>query len=299
MADIRNGLKGESSESASKASAKAKIILSRSKREIQKRPFKPIFKSRVGELSYYLADITFMPSAHSSAMKRANKGYTNMLTAIESGTRYMYVKPMKTKTAIEVAETMRDIILETYEDDSCITNLITDDGKEFVNNTFSSLMQDYEIEHEIKHSDDKYRLSIVNIWHRYLKQWLYEEMIDKDTLDWVSQLPTVVQRINEHINTNLGYSAQDIRDDIHDTNDETRGLYYNEIKELECERGQKGMDDIKRIKVGARVRIREYKEPLSSGPRARQKWSNEVYAVTEQVGTRFRLINEDGDAAIV
>src|SRR5215472_15856948 len=66
---------------------------------------------------------------------RENKGFKYILMVIDAFSKYLWAKPLKSKTGEEVTRAMKEILKERRP-----SNLQTDHGKEFYNSQFQSLM---------------------------------------------------------------------------------------------------------------------------------------------------------------
>ena len=75
---------------------------------------------------------------------RLNKGFNYILTVINCFTKLADALPLRDKTAQTVANAMSQIIQRSKNK---IKHLQTDDGKEYFNKIFSSLMDKYNINH--------------------------------------------------------------------------------------------------------------------------------------------------------
>ena len=83
------------------------------------------------------------------ALSRCNHGYKYILTVIDVFSKVAYVRPLKNKTGIHVAETMESI-LENI--DAPVRNVQTDEGTEFYNKSFKNVMKKFNINHYSTHS---------------------------------------------------------------------------------------------------------------------------------------------------
>lgn len=109
-----------------------------------------VFKSRkkhVGDYAryssdggYIQADITFYSR---DGVPARNEGYESILTVIDVLTRYAFARPLRSKSADEVARALKDVF-EEYEEtfETPVREMQTDYGKEFVNSSVKGLLDD-------------------------------------------------------------------------------------------------------------------------------------------------------------
>lgn len=73
-----------------------------------------------------------------------NKDYRYALTVIDIFSKYAWVRPLKSKTGVEVTSVMKSI----FQSDLRVPKKMhADQGKEFYNKHFQSLMHNYKIQH--------------------------------------------------------------------------------------------------------------------------------------------------------
>ena len=91
-------------------------------------------------------------------LARYNKGNRYLLMVIDTLSKYTWVEPVKAKTGVAVTEAFGKIMKRS--DGGKPQKLQTDNGKEFYNHTFQTLMKDKDIVHFSTKGDTK--ASIVN-----------------------------------------------------------------------------------------------------------------------------------------
>lgn len=99
-----------------------------------------------------LFDTLSIDLADMSEFAEENDGCTFLLVVIDIFSKKLYVRPLKRKTMKEVAENMEDILKDIkYK----VTNIQSDNGTEFKNKVFKSLMHKYGINHYFSYSPIK------------------------------------------------------------------------------------------------------------------------------------------------
>ena len=193
--------------------------------------------------------------------KHANNGYQYILILIDCFTKMAYGVPLKNKTGFATTRAMEKILndLDLYPN-----TLITDQGLEFYNKSFQSLLKEFGIHHySIK---SKMKASIVERLIRTLKMRIERYLYDRNTKRWISYLPHLINNYNG-------------------TPHRTIGLPPDQVTEQNREQVFKRMfPNINvrirpRLSVGDRVRIVRDKTIFSKG--YSRNWSKEVYKITE------------------
>jgi hypothetical protein len=164
----------------------------------------------------YMCDIVFPKYAQDAkSMKKANGGNTCILVVMEIRTRFVYVRPMKTKGAREVCETFREIYTHIINDEARSFNSLTHDaGSEFDNELWHRLLREIlprsfldendegallpVITEHTKEPQDRFSMGIIDRFCLTLKTWIEEWQIAHDSLSWRDALVPVVARFNAH-----------------------------------------------------------------------------------------------------
>ena len=97
---------------------------------------------------------------------RENKGHSYILTVINAFSKCAWAVAIKSKSAADVAIAFETILKKH----TAPKNLQTDDGNEFMNKIFSSLMKKYKINHYSTYSVLILKASIVDQFNGTLKK---------------------------------------------------------------------------------------------------------------------------------
>ncbi|XP_018572315.1 uncharacterized protein LOC108911779 [Anoplophora glabripennis] len=121
-----------------------------------------------------------------------NKGYRYILVVINIFSKFVWVEPVKRKTAKEVSNAMAKILSQMkYMPHNCQTDL----GTEFYNKEFKNLMTQLKINHYSMYSNLK--ASVVERISRTLKNLMWKQFSLQGTYKWINILPEIVNRYNE------------------------------------------------------------------------------------------------------
>jgi hypothetical protein len=95
---------------------------------------------------------------------KQNKNYKYMLSVVDVYTKFGWLVPVKTKSGVHVAQAMASILKST----TAPRNIQTDHGREFYNQHFAKLMQQYHINHYSTFSSVK--AGVVERFNRTIKK---------------------------------------------------------------------------------------------------------------------------------
>lgn len=191
---------------------------------------------------------------------RNNKGYKYILMVIDAFSKYVWAKPLKNKKAEEVTKAMQGILNMGRKP----INLQTDQGKEFDNTIFRSLMNKYKINHYWTYSNLK--ASIVERVNRTIKGKMWKYFTMERTDKWLDILPQLVQEYNQTIHRTIGMKPAEV------------------TKADEARLKKEVFTHIKQVvpvhfKVGDKVRISKYKHHFAKG--YKPNWTTEIFSVNK------------------
>ena len=213
----------------------------------------------------------------------SNSNYKYILTVIDCFSRYVFARPLKRKTAQEVASQLDDIISNMQYVPRFFTS---DKGLEF----------DYRNRYVKETLVDKYHMviyyttgvkknSMVERFNRTLKDRLERYFTETGRKRWIDVLQDFVSNINNSINRTIGVRPKDVNLDNSDKI--WKRLYPKANERPKCEI----------IRVGDRVRIAIEKNIFAKG--YHQNWSEEIYTVQRlerSMGVCLYILkNNDGD----
>lgn len=207
---------------------------------------------------------------------RENKGYRYIFVAIDCYSKYVWTRPIKNKTAIESTKAMKSII----EDANYYpNNLQSDNGTEFYNRNFSTLLKQYNINHYSTYSTTK--AAIVERVIRTLKNWLYKEFTLRGKYKWLDILPRITKMYNNRIHSTTHQKPADVKPTTHLN-------VYDHIKVA-----------LKpKFRIGDVVRISKYKSVFDRGYTA--NFSTELFKVSKiNVTNPTTYILEDMDGHLI
>ncbi len=139
-----------------------------------------------------LDDLWQTDLAQMDTYMKANKNFKYILMVIDCFSKYVWAKPLKSKSAGDVTEAFAAILKESKR---CPKYLNSDQGKEFYNSNFQRLMKQYNINHYSTFSVKK--AAIVERSIRTIKEKLFKYFSLSGTYRWIDVLPNIIKTYNE------------------------------------------------------------------------------------------------------
>lgn len=209
-----------------------------------------------------LDDLWQMDLAEMGNYARENKNFKYILVVIDCFSKFVWTKPIKTKSGEEVMRAIDDILKDSKRTPK---NLQSDQGKEFYNAHFKNLMKMHNVNHYSTFSVKK--AAIVERVIRTLKEKLYKYFSLNGTYRWLDILPQITDNYNKRPHRTTGMKPCEIN-----KKNEKTVLHssYNFIKMA---------TDPKKFKVGDLVRISKYKHIFEKG--YTPNWTTELFKIVK------------------
>ena len=213
--------------------------------------------------------------------KYQNKHFVYCLVIIDCFTRFVWTKPMKTKSGVETARTFDSILKEL---DEYPINLITDAGLEFFNSDVARVFSSYNIVHYKPPTKTNWKASMAERVIQTLKRRLEKYFYKYKTKNWLNVIDKITQNYNNLPHRSHGYKPVDVTDENRD--DVYKKLYPDRHLSVVC-----------KLNVGDRVRKIREKTLFEKG--YTQNWSDEIYVITSVRQSRgvcwYKLKTIDGE----
>ena len=176
--------------------------------------------------------------------KNENKNYTFILTVVDNFSKMVWAVPLKRKTGLEVTAAFQSIL-----DKGRIPRSVQfDQGLEFLNSHFKTLLNHYKIHYYWTFSGLK--ASIVERWNKTLKTRMFKQFVLNGNHHWINILDDLVQDYN--FSKHRGAPASIARGNAHEIKEKF------EYKNLRNPKPPK-------FAVGDSVRIAKYRSIFSKG----------------------------------
>ena len=213
-------------------------------------------------------------------LSRWNKGNKYLLTVIDVLSKYAWAVPIKSKSTQEMIRGLTRI----YQQASPRRPLRvqTDQGKEFYNRGVQAWFKKQGTHHFSTYGDSK--ASVVERWHRTLKQRMYRYFTAHNTLRYVDVLQPLIHTYNHTHHRSIGMAPHQVTPktvpDVWDR------LYGSRLDQT---------TPPPKCRVGDRVRLNQKHRPFKKG--YLPGWTEEVFVVTHvrrHPVVTYRLSEWDG-----
>lgn len=194
--------------------------------------------------------------------KYQNKNHVYCLVIIDCFTKFVWTKPMKTKSGVETARAFDSIFREFNE---LPINLVTDAGLEFFNSEVARVLASYNIVHYKPPTKTDWKASMAERVIQTLKRRLEKYFYKHKTKNWVNVIDKVTANYNDTPHRSHGYKPQDVSEENRD--DVYKKLYPDRRYSVVC-----------KLRVGDKVRKIREKTLFEKG--YTQNWSNEIYIIS-------------------
>ena len=190
-----------------------------------------------------------------------NNNYKYILTVINCFSKYAYAIPLKNKRAPTIVEAIKPIL-----DANSMRYLQTDQGTEFFNKEFKTLVKQYNIKHYSSYTEKK--ASIIERFNRSLKSLMYQKFTETGNYKWVNILPTLLHNYNTRKHRTINMKPIEV-------NSSNEQLVMKNI--IKNRQHYNITEKKQRFKVGDKVRISKYKQVFDKG--YLPSWTNEIFTV--------------------
>jgi len=196
---------------------------------------------------------------------RWNGGFKYMLTVIDVFSKLAWAEPLKTKGAKHMVEAL-ERVKKTLAPLKPL-RVQTDQGTEFYNALVQAWFKKEGWHHFSTFGDSK--ASVVERWHRTLKQRMYRYFTAHSTLRWVDALPKLVTNYNGSYHRSLGMSPLEVKPE--NESKVWMQLYGTRLR-------PKTNAPKPTLKVGDKVRLNKKHRPFKKS--YLPGWTEEVFLVT-------------------
>lgn len=147
----------------------------------------------------YQADICYLPNS------KSNSQFKYILTFIDVYSRYVFLKPLKSKTGPVVFEAFQQL-MKQYGNPK---NLNVDLGSEFIYKPFVKYCQDHEIQIWYSDPEQSNKNAIIERWHRTLRNLILQYTTEVGA-NYISVLPDLIQNYNTTIHSTIRQKPIDV-----------------------------------------------------------------------------------------
>ena len=209
------------------------------------------------------------------SLAKYNDGAGYILVVIDVFSRYLFTRPLRTKSGTEVARAWRSIF-----DEGRIPNSIrTDGGREFSNPDVKRVYKHYDVHHYTAHSEShaNYAERVI----KTIKSRMWRLMRHNKTLHYLDDVKSITNIYNSTQHPSLGRAPKDITKANEDESRYEQALLRE--KEANGERVKKPKSVLSKKKpkyrygVGDHVRMAESRRPFAT--EYSEKWTGEIFKI--------------------
>lgn len=133
-----------------------------------------------------------------------NDGFTYILVVIDVLSKYLWMRPLKNKKGVSVANALRDILLEGRVP----KRIRTDKGQEFRAKEVQQVLKDHKITHLYAQNETK--AAIAERVIKTIKTRIYRFMTYKQGYDYINKLQTFVKSYNGTYHRTIGMAPKSV-----------------------------------------------------------------------------------------
>lgn len=224
-------------------------------------------------------DLWQLDLADMQGYAKENDGFKFWLVVIDTFSKFLWVRPVRNKSAKTVAETFEAILLQSGRKPN---NINTDKGTEFVNSIFAKLLGDQNIHFYTAQNPDT-KACFAERVIRTIKERVFRYLTHKNTKRYIDNLAEFVSSYNDTIHRSIKMKPSEVS-----KQNEDEVARHLEVKSKENSRLKFTATDNVRITKGLKVFRKGY-EP---------SWTEEVFVVKEVHATdppTYQLQDQAGE----
>lgn len=201
-----------------------------------------------------------------SAYASKNNNYKYLLTIIDIFSKFAWAVPMKSKTGKDTTDAMKSVLIQGRVP----SKLHVDNGGEFYNSNFQSLMKKYNI--HLYSTFSNLKASICERFNRTLKNKMWKQFSLRGSYKWTDILNDLVSSYNSTIHRTIKMKPKDV------SRKNEKTLLNRIFNKAQINYASKS-----KFKVGEKVRISKYKNVFAKG--YTPNWTTEIFTISRVVKT--------------
>lgn len=209
-----------------------------------------------------------------------NRGFKNVLIAIDVFSRYAFCQPAKSKAAKDVLPALQKL----FSGPRIPRVIRTDKGREFNNKNVSTFLDDRGIRHFTAQNTET-KANYVERLIKTIKHRLYRYFIKNRTQTWTDILPNVTLSYNHTLHSSLGRAPASVSE-----NNEHESRYEQHIIRQKRPSGRNKKEAVRRrnrrfaFKLGQVVRVTHVRNVFDR--EYSQKWTGELLRSVADFGEK-------------
>ena len=192
-----------------------------------------------------------------------NKGYRYILVVIDNFSKFGWTIPLKNKFSQSITDAFSEIIKSSNRKPNLLE---TDDGKEYVNKIFIEFLNNNKIKRYSRYTDKG--AVFAERFNKTIRNLLKKPVFEKGRADWLSELPSVVEKYNNTIHSSTKMTPIQASKKVNEKE------VFSNLTDDRVKRQPK-------FKLGYLVRTADIKRVFSKGDST--NWSYKLYTITEVI----------------
>lgn len=230
-------------------------------------------------------------------LKSYNDGYSYLLVIIDVLSKFVWVEPLRDKTATCVTKAFQRILLRNKERRPVY--LQTDKGKEFIAQPVQKFLKEKDIRFRTARNPDV-KAAVVERFNRTLKERMWRYFTHKNTRRYIDVLQDIVRAYNHTRHTSIKMQPAAVTREnarIARENMNRRWKVNDDDDDNNIEKKKKKHSDKQKAKYnqGDLVRVSRAKVVFEKGYEA--KWSEEIFRIHRVLEWRKPRVYELSDLA--
>ena len=201
-----------------------------------------------------------------SVLSKHNQGFRYLLCVIDCFSRYAFVEPLKSKSALAVVEGLTRIMRHRHPE-----KLYTDNGREFVNGKVKAFLKQKGCI-LVTTENTEIKASLVERFQRTLKSRLWRYFTHNRTQRYVNVLPRLVRAYNNSLHSSINMAPAQMKTPEDEL---TAWLFMERHRQKEFQKKKRRSQP---LQIGDSVRISSPSSLLSKG--YAPQFSRETFTVS-------------------
>lgn len=143
-----------------------------------------------------------------ASLSAENDGFRYVLRVIDSFSRFVWVQPLRSKSAQEVLAAFKNIVSAAPEQPY---QLLTDRGKEFFNKQLSAYLETLNTIH-FAPSDDTFKAALAERAIRSFKSILYKILTSTLSYRYIDVLQKIADSMNNRVHSSINMAPKNVND---------------------------------------------------------------------------------------
>lgn len=231
---------------------------------------------------YYQVDLIDMG-------ENANYGYRYIFTCIDAFSKQAFATPMKKKNETSTLKALQKIHQQIKDKGKSIKVIHTDNGSEFVNQSFDDYLKENNIKHITGIAGRPQAQGIIERFNGIIKDYIMKDKTTTGKNDWVNNLSTFIDNYNNTYHNSIKVTPNEADNNI-------EKVAHNIKKN--AQRNKPTINE--NLQEGDKVRIKIFKGKLDKS--STQNFSKSIYTIAKVitsskpfVANKYRIKNSNGE----